>query len=828
METEFYIPTTQAQPNYGLLFLLVFAGVLAVIALYFILKKRNLGHIQQHMALGVLRVTLPKQQEQDDQKRDPKELTGIMEAVYASLQTFFISDNLKAFWQGQPTFSFEIAAHAGEVIFYVVAPKSTLHLLEQQIHAQYPTAVIEPDTEYLLFEHGQMVSTVAGLALQKSLVFPIKTYRTLENEPLNALTNTLSKVTPEQTALIQVLVQPRKQTWQKAAGQALQNIQQGKSFEHNSTLGKQLASIAKETGKNITNKPQDADAAKSDAMNTARGDVRLTAMQDHQAKQISEKGSKTGFNVQIRIVARAETQDVADRQLQSMTAGFAQFNAPEINGFKVVAKDNRQLLVSAILRSFSPKQPTVVLNTEELASVFHFPNRHLDTPNVHWLGSRRLAPPVGLPQSGLALGYAPFRGTDVPVFLTPQDRARHIYAIGSTGVGKTNLFQNLILQDIRAGHGVCYMDPNGDAVEWILRHIPKERAGDVILFDPSDTSRPMGLNMLDYDRSNPEEKTKVINEMMSIFDKLYDLKSTGGPMFEQYMRNAMLLVMDHPESGSTLIEIPRVLAQEDYRAMKLKHCKNPMVIDFWEKEASKAGGEASLANMVPYITSKLTQFTSSDIMRPIIAQQESAFDFRDIMDNGKILLVTLPKGLLGDISARLLGMIISGKIQIAAFGRQNIPEDQRRPFYLYVDEFQNFTSNTFATILSEARKYALSLNITHQYIDQLDDQTKSAVFGNVGNIITWRVGAHDAEFLMKPMEPLQIEDFVNVEKYTYYAKILINGAPNKPFTVKSFPPDPHDNKQIGEAIRELSRLTYGRDREVVEAEIRLRLRSAIV
>jgi hypothetical protein len=320
----------------------------------------------------------------------------------------------------------------------------------------------------------------------------------------------------------------------------------------------------------------------------------------------------------------------------------------------------------------------------------------------------------------------------------------------------------------------------------------------------------------------------VINEIISIFDKLYDLKATGGPIFEQYLRNAALLIMEDPESGSTLMEIPRVLSDEAFRKYKLSKCRNQTVVDFWVKEAEKAGGEAALQNIVPYITSKLTQFTSSDIMRPIVGQQKSAFNFRDIMDNKKILLVALPKGLLGDMSASLLGMIISSKIQIAAFSRQNQPEEARVPFYLYVDEFQNFTSKTFATILSEARKYALSLNITHQYIEQLDEDTRNAVFGNVGTIISWRIGAPDAEFMVKIMDPLNTEDLINVEKYNYYVRLMIDSAPSKPFNVTTYPPDPHENIQVGEAIRELSRLKFGRDRDIVEAEVRMRSKSASI
>ena len=371
------------------------------------------------------------------------------------------------------------------------------------------------------------------------------------------------------------------------------------------------------------------------------------------------------------------------------------------------------------------------------------------------------------------------------------------------------------------------MDPNGDAIEWILKHVPRERAEEVILFDPSDIARPVALNLLEFDPNFPEQKTMVINEVLSIFDKLYDLKATGGPMFEQYMRNAMLLVMDDPESGSTLMEIPKVLGDAEYRKMKLSKTKNQVVIDFWVNEAEKAGGEAALANIVPYITSKLTQFTTNDIMRPIIGQQKSAFNFREAMDSRKIILVNLPKGLLGDINAKLLGMIISGKIQIAAFSRQNQPEAERVPFYLYVDEFQNFTSKTFATILSEARKYQLSLNITNQYVEQLDDETKGAVMGNVGTMLTWRIGAADAEFFKKEFEPLDVDDMVNTEKYNYYMKLLIDGTPTKPFNATAYPPDPNENAQIGEAVRQLSRLKYGRDRELVESEIRLRAKGVL-
>lgn len=802
-------------------------AVIAVVILFFYLRRRQLlsGYNAQ-FKMRALQIVLPKPTEEEQkQQKDPKEVIALMEPIYTSLQHFYEHKSLHRFWTKQPTFSFEIVAHKGEIFFYILAPEVHLDALQHQIHAQYPDAQIQLAYDHDLFLEPTGESAVSGVGLMTTQIFPIKSYRHMEGDPLAALTNTLSKL-PNSTAAIQIVVQPIAQHWQHKIETALQNAQLGKDFQHSNTVGRKTAKLAREVGKALTNTPSESEH--NEAGNASSMSVRLTAMQEQQAKLLVEKGSKIGFKTQIRCVARAGTELEAKNQIQTMLSAFSQYQSPDANGFKPTARDNRRILVDYVLRSISPAQSSMILNTEELTSLFHLPNRLLETPNIHWLGARRLPPPVNLPQSGTVMGFSQFRGTDIPVYINGKDRMRHLYSVGQTGVGKTNLYQNMILQDIRNGDGVCYMDPNGDAVEWILRHIPKERAEDVIYFNPADTARPLAFNLLEYDPNYPEQKTMVINEIISIFDKLYDLKATGGPIFEQYMRNSALLVMEDPESGSTLMEIPKVLADEEFRKMKLSKCKNPQVVDFWVKEAEKAGGEAALANIVPYITSKLTQFTASDIMRPIVGQQKSAFNFRQIMDERKILLVALPKGLLGDMSAMLLGMIISGKIQISAFSRQNVPEEQRVPFYLYVDEFQNFTSKTFATILSEARKYALSLNITHQYIDQLDEETRNAVFGNVGSIICWRIGAKDAEFMQKILEPLKQDDLINVEKFNYYLRLMIDSAPSEPFNVTTYPPDPHENVQVGEAIRQLSRLKFGRDREIVEAEISSRAKSAII
>lgn len=818
---DYGTPTNTATP-WGLYVFLGVVVVLLVVAAVLLLRRRTQQQ-RQELDKKALKIILPKPAVASEERRDPKEIIGVMEPVFAALHHYFEHNVWKRFWHGQPTFTFEIVANNSEIFFYVFVPVAYLQQIEHQIHAQYPTAHIEIAHDYDVFVDQEGGSAIGALKLNRQFIFPIRTYKTLESDPLSALTSTLSKI-GEGKAAIQILIQPANQIWQKSTEEALQNVQQGKSLRSMGGAARAF-NVAQEVGKSAMGNVDEK--VTNEAQNVYKGNVRLTALQEQQTKLLADKGSKIGFKVQIRCVAKAATKSQADAQVQTMLSGFAQFQSPESNGFRVVGLDRRELIVNYILRTVTTAQPFMILNTEELASLFHFPNKEIDTPNIHWLGARRFHPPTNLPKSGVSLGYSDFRGSELPVYYQYSDRTRHLYMIGKTGVGKTNLFQNMIIQDIRNGHGVCYIDPNGDAIEWILRHVPKERAEDVILFDPADTARPLAMNLLEYDPAVTQEKDMVINEMISIFDKLYDLKATGGPMFEQYMRNAMRLIMDDPESGSTLMEIPKVMADPVYRKMKLAKSRDEQVRHFWTQEAEKAGGEAALANVVPYVTSKLTQFTSNDLMRPIIGQQKSAFNFREVMDSKKILLVSLPKGLLGEMSAQLLGMIISGKLQIAAFSRQNVGETEREPFYMYVDEFQNFTSHTFAIILSEARKYGLSLNITNQYIEQLDDDTRSAVFGNVGTIITWRVGPTDAEFLQKELDPLTIDDLVNTEKYNYYIRLLIDGTPSRPFNVTAYPPDPHENTKVGEAIRQLSRLKYGKDRELIEAEIRLRSKNML-
>jgi hypothetical protein len=424
-------------------------------------------------------------------------------------------------------------------------------------------------------------------------------------------------------------------------------------------------------------------------------------------------------------------------------------------------------------------------------------------------------------KSGVILGKNIYRGQTTDVYMSEDDRVRHLYIIGQTGTGKTTLMKNMIIQDMQNGNGVCYIDPHGSDILDILANVPKDRVDDLIYFDPSYVDRPMALNIMEYDQNHPEQKTFVVNELLSIFKKIYaeGNPEAFGPMFEQYFRNASMLVVEDPETGNTLLDISRVLANKKFRDLKISRCKNPVVVEFWKEVAEKAGGEASLSNVVPYITSKFDVFMANDVMRPIISQEKSSFNFRDIMDNKKILLVNLAKGKLGDINANLIGLILVGKILMSALSRVDSIEKGFPPFYLYIDEFQNITTNSISTILSEARKYKLSLNIAHQFIAQIPQNIKDAVFGNVGSMVSFRISSEDASYLEKQYSPIfSAKDLMNVENRNALVKMLVNGRPAKPFNIATLPP-PKGDPSIVDSLKHLSYLKYGGDREEIEMEI---------
>jgi hypothetical protein len=774
-------------------------------------------------------IKLPKEKPKDENKdsslQQMREEISKGETIFSSIGGLKAQRGLSAWLLGRnDNFSFEIVASLGKIAFYAAAPRHLTRYLEQQITAHYPEAVIEEVEDYNAFAANGKIAA-AHLKARKSFVLPLRTYQKMEVDPLNSLINIMSKLEADESVVAQYIVRSAYGYWHRKVRRIVRHIQDRNSVYQGirtAALWRRVllhivdifGAIFKSTEKNNPNHPV----------------KRLSAVEEEILKSIEEKNLRAGLDVNLNLIVSSATLERSAAYLENVASVFTEYNNYSYgNTFSRAIKKGQDRLINDFIHRRFRDSHSFLLNTEELTSIFHLPLKHIETPNIVWLTAKSAAAPAALPTEGLLLGRNVYRGVKKDIYIQRADRRRHTYIIGKSGVGKSVLLANMAIQDIQNGEGVCVLDPHGDLIEDILQRMPPERAEDVVIFSPADMERPLALNLLEFDPRYPEQKSFVINEMIGIFDKLYDLKQTGGPMFEQYMRNALLLIMDDPESGSTLMEVPKVLSDENFRRLKLSRCRNRTVVDFWKKEAEKAGGDAALANIVPYITSKLTSFISNDMMRPIIGQQKSSFNFRDLMDRQKILLIDLPKGVVGEMNAHLLGMIVVGKILMAALSRTDMPADKRKDFYLYIDEFQNFTTNSICQILSEARKYALNLIIAHQYIGQLfkpgqvnrSSEIKDAVFGNVGTIVSFKIGVEDAEFLVKEFTPVfNAYDLINIDKGSAYIKLLVDNSPSRPFSLKTVWPLLGVKREgIASQIRSLSRLKFGQDRSIVEAEI---------
>ena len=808
----------------GAIILLYLALFMLKILRRFLARSR---YFDQTAFLVRLSKERPGEEKKNQTVQELREEIAVGEAIFVSIGGARSQRGILPWLFGRDDhFSFEIVANDKKIYFYVIAPAKSGRYIEQQIHANYPDALVEEVDDYNIFNPQAKIFT-SFLKTKRSFIFPLKTYNKMEVDPMNSIVNVMSKLEKDESMVLQVVVRSAKKKWHNAIASVVRQVNSGKS-PHEALAGQQ-GGFSKFTSF-ISSVANEAKSKKDKDKMTEKAPRKLSAMEEEMIKGMEEKNSKAGLDVNIRIIVTTKNEVNGKTYLANMSNAFAGYNYYEYgNIFKAKAvKYNSRLIRDFIYRRFDEGK-SFILNTEELASIFHFPLRNMETPNILWLSARQAPAPTNVPEEGIILGKNVYRGQEKEIRIKRADRRRHMYIIGKSGTGKSKFVGGLAIQDVANGEGICVIDPHGDLIEDVLRRIPPERAEDVILFSPADIGRPMGLNLIEFDERYPEQKTFVINELIKIFDKLYDLKSTGGPMFEQYMRNALLLIMADPESGSTLMEVPRVLSDPDFRKMKLEKCSDITVVDFWSKQAEKAGGEAALANIVPYITSKLTQFVSNDIMRPIIGQQNSSFNVRDVMDKGKILLVDLSKGKIGDMNAYLLGLIIVGKILMAALSRADMPDDQRKDFYLYIDEFQNFTTDSISTILSEARKYGLNMIIAHQYLGQLGKEgetIRSAVFGNVGSWFTFKIGSEDAEVLEKEYSPVFNQyDLINIEAYTAYVKLLIDNTASRPFSMRCIWPIAGipDRPENVEKIKALSRLKYGRDRALVEAEINQRM-----
>ena len=775
----------------------IVAGIIFIAALVLSGSFRTKGHIARALNMSLFLITLPRETpEAYGAQKTEKDVISVMEQLYSSFSNIH-SKGWNKFIYGEPYISLEMAVHhvGEEIFFYIAVPKAYEQIFEKQVHGFFPNAEVEMIKDYNIF-NPDGVSIGAYLKLSKNPMLPFKTYQHLQADPLSGIATSLSKLEKEgEGAAIQILIKPsHRDDLKKLAQKTAREMQSGFSF-------KDALSRAKKPPK----KPKEGEQQQQQTRV-------VTPFEEEIIKGLQSKATKSTFDTNIRVVVSAGSEMRAKQLLADMEGAFVQFTANEMNGLKIMNMSSgalKKLLFNFSFRLFDNSQSTL-MSSEEITSLYHFPLASTLAPRIKFLRSKAAEPPTNIPREGVILGRNIFRGVSSLIRMAKNDRRRHFYVLGQTGTGKSTMMENMIYQDIANGDGVAFIDPHGTAIEKILGTIPPERMDDVIVFDPADTGRPLGINMLEYDPKYPEQKTFIVNELLSIFQKLF-LAETMGPMFDQYFRNAVLLLLDdYQNEKPTLVNIPRVLTDEKYRQDKLSRETNPIVKNFWELEAEKAGGEAALSNMAPYITSKINGFIANEYLRPILSQQESSFDFREVIDQKKILLVNLSKGRIGDINASLLGMLVVGKLLIAALSRVDVPEDQRPDFYLYIDEFQNFTTDSIATILAEARKYRLNLVVANQFIKQLVDKIRDAVFGNVGSMAIFRVGADDAEFLKNQFEPVFTpQDLLNIDNFNCYVKLLINNQTARPFNIKIDPPQRSD-PEIAQKIKELSRMKYGK------------------
>jgi len=788
----------------SLLFIIIYLVVIAIIfiaALVLFGSLKTRGQIARSLNISLFSIILPRELSPGNgqiQQKTEKELISVMEQLYSSFSNIH-SKGWNKFLYGEPYIALEMAVHhvGEEIFFYMAVPRTYEQIFEKQVHGFFPNAEVERVKDYNIF-NPEGCSAGAYAKLSTNQILPFKTYQNLQADPLSEIATALSKLEKKgEGAAIQILIRPSHRTdLRKLAQKIAREMQGGLSFQKALIAAKRTS--PKKTGKDIDKSQEPLRV--------------VTPFEEEIIKGIQSKATKSLFDTNIRMVVSADNEMRAKQILNDMEGAFVQFTANEMNSLKVISTSSKaldKLLFNFSFRLFDDSKSTL-LSSEEVTSLYHFPLATTFAPRIKFLKSKTSEPPTSLPQEGVMLGRNLFRGVTSVVRMTRNDRRRHLYVLGQTGTGKSTMMENMIYQDIVNGDGVAFIDPHGTAIEKILGTIPPERMDDVIVFDPADVGRPMGINMLEFDTRYPEQKTFIVNELLSVFQKLF-LAETMGPMFDQYFRNAVLLLLDDSQNEKpTLVNIPRVLTDEKYRRDKLTRETNPIVKNFWEFEAEKAGGEAALANMAPYITSKINGFIANEYLRPILSQKESSFNFREIIDQKKILLVNLSKGRIGDINANLLGMLIVGKLLIAALSRVDMPEDQRNDFYLYIDEFQNFTTDSIATILAEARKYRLNLIIANQFIKQLVDKIRDAVFGNVGSMSVFRVGADDAEFLKNQFEPVFTpQDLLNIDNFNCYVKLLINNQTARPFNIKIDPPQ-ESNPEFAQKIKEFSRLKYGK------------------
>ncbi len=797
----------------AIVMLIIFISVVAIIGIFVYLKiARRSKDVERSLKLIPLLLKIPPQ-ESGDENRDVRDLVkeniSKAEGVYRLLSGI---SGKKSRVHSQRFVSFEVIAKGKQIYFYVAVPASLLAAVKKALTSGYPGIQIEQENDVNFFSKEAKIAGVAGgeFELNKDSYYPINTYQISEQDAFTALLSGISGLNEDEGAGIQILIRPANTKWIKKARQTSKQIlNPNKKYGTEKTLS-MVGDVIKAP-------------LRSEKSDKSEDPKQPDTIDQEKSKLIEEKIKFPMFETLIRVVASAETSENANLIIDSIKLGFAQLALNNSNSFKYnSSKDPEKLATDFIFRFYPKNKNKSLLNSVELATVFHLPSSTIDiSATVERKGMKEITVPAGMSDEGIILGTNNYQGHEQIVRLADEDRRRHFYIIGQTGTGKSLFLRNCIVQDMYAGKGVAFIDPHGDGAEELMSMVPPERAKDVVYFNPGDADFPMGWNIMEFDPEHPEQKDFLVQEAISMLYKIYDPNKQGfmGPRFEAWFRNAALTVMADPEGG-TFIEIPKVFTDDNYLKQKFKHLKDPVIQDFWTGEMAQTDAH-SKSEMLGWFASKFGAFSNNEIMRNIVGQKQSAFNLREIMDEGKILFVNLSKGLLGDINSQLLGIMFIIKFQVAAMSRADMEKKDRRDFSVYIDEFQNYSTDSIATILSEARKYGLSLIMANQFISQLDENVRDSVFGNVGSMISFRVGPDDAEYLIKQYAPaFDASDLVNIPNHYFAARVMAKGFPSTPFSMKEImPPLGKEKPEIMQAMIDLSRANYAKPKAQVVEDI---------
>jgi hypothetical protein len=754
-----------------------------LVARFFHLRRTVLETIEKDRKI-VLKIAIPR-------NNDKTPLSA--EQLFSSLHGI-VKGNPKS----KCLYSFEIVAGSYGIHFLAVVDSRYKKFVENQIFAQYPEAEITEVADFIVTFEKQPKKTVsAELTLSKELFLPIRTFPNFQVDPLAAICGAVSKLQKEEEVWIQIVVRPVGNIWQSA----------GKGF--------------------VDSRKQKTDS-----------EGRKVALESGESAEMSEterKNTKVGFQFIIRILSRAEDSDIALHNLEDTVASFRQFQTPHLNSLAVKSQskniftylrylilgrrlDDKLSVEHKFLRRFLCERENKILNIEELASVFHLPNKTVEAPNIAWAMSKKLEYPLNLPgnQVGVRLfGQTDYRSNNKVFGIKTLDRRRHMYILGKTGTGKSTMMQNMIIADIAEGKGVGVLDPHGDLIEEVLEMIPESRIADTVLFDPSDIEHPVGINLLKV--ADMSERDVVADGIVEVFKRQFG--DSWGPRLQYILTNAILTLLEC--QNVSLLAVTRILIDANYRKFLLKQVKDPIIKNFWENEfAEMSRNPRLLTEALSPIQNKVGRFVSSPMIRNMIAQVNSSIKIDELMDQGKIILINLSQGKIGEENSTLLGGLFVTKIFSSAMQRASQSKENRRDFYLYVDEFQSFANNTFVKILSEARKYGLNLTVAHQYIDQISYEITDALFGNVGTMGVFTVGQKDAQKLEKEFAPyLDFEDIVNLQKYAFVCKLMIDQSQSKPFTAKSLPPLYKGDRARIEKVKQYTRDNFAMKRLDIEDKI---------